>query len=338
MNMKRRMTTTCHSNINVGRLPITLTDVLNRVSEEDILAYYFNIYKIPILISSPLRKDTNPSFSIYYNNSGKIRCYDFGLNKSYGVFDLLMEYLKLDFYGVIERIWYDMCHLSVTTSKRISRKKIKTSNVKLEVKTRNFQDYDLAFWNSFGINQEWLRFGRIFAISDIILTKNNVVTYIPADKYAYVYVEFKDNIQSLKIYQPFNKRYKWMSDGDSSIWNLWTQLPERGEKLIITSSLKDALCLWANLNIPSCCLQSEIAIPKKKVIDQLKLRFAQIYILYDNDYNKLENTGQIRALELSQKYNLINLCIDDWYQAKDPSDFYQKYGRITFQKYFQNLV
>ncbi len=312
--------------------------MLNRVSEEDILAYYFNIYKIPTLISSPLRKDTNPSFSIYYNNSGKIRCYDFGLTKSYGVFDLLMEYLKLDFQSVIERIWYDMCHLSVTTSKKISRKKIKTSNVKLEVKTRNFQDYDLTFWNSFGINQEWLRFGRIFAISDIILTKNNVVTYIPADKYAYVYVEFKDNIQSLKIYQPFNKRYKWMSDGDSSIWNLWTQLPERGEKLIITSSLKDALCLWANLNIPSCCLQSEIAIPKKKVIDQLKLRFAQIYILYDNDYNKLENVGQIRALELSQKYNLTNLCIDDWYQVKDPSDFYQKYGRITFQKYFQSLV
>lgn len=329
----------CLSNISIGKVPIELSDILKIVSEEDILAYYFNIYKLPTLISSPLREDKNPSFSIYINRHNHVRCYDFGTQQRYGVFDLLMEYFHLTFSQVLERVWYDMCHIYIHTPKKtIKKQTYKHSPLKLEVKTRSFKDYDLQFWNKYGISQEWLRFGRIFAISDIILNKNGLKSCIPADKYAYVYVEFKDNIQSLKIYQPYNKTYKWMSDGNSSVWNLWTQLPEKGEKLIITSSLKDALCLWSNLGIPSCCLQSEIAIPKKQVINQLKLRFDNIYILYDNDYDKSVNTGQNRANMLCDKYQLYNICIDKKYEVKDPSDFYKKYGRKLFVKYFYKLL
>ena len=53
---------------------------------------------------------------------------------------------------------------------------------------------------------------------------------IPAEKYAYVFVEFKDNVESLKIYQPFSEFYKWRNKHDSSVWDLWEQLPETGEK------------------------------------------------------------------------------------------------------------
>lgn len=311
---------------------------MNIVSEDDILAYYFHIYKLPILISSPLRKDTNPSFSIYSGKNGKIRCYDFGLQKSYGLFDVLMEYFHMDFSQLLSKIWEDMCCISTKLPpSQISTKQNK-QHVKLEVCTRNFRDYDIQFWNSFGISIEWLRFGRVFAISDIVLNKNDQIMQFTADKYAYVYVEFKDKIQSLKIYQPFNQKFKWMSDGNDSIWNLWTQLPESGEKLIITSSLKDALCLWANLGIPSCCLQSETATPKKHIIEQLKTRFKRVFLLYDNDYIKPVNVGQNKAIQLAEKYDLQNLCIHSKYEVKDPSDFYKKYGRKKFIHYFINLL
>lgn len=333
------MTCRSDSKIPIGKIPIKLSDILNRVSEEDILAYYFNVYKLPVLISSPLRKDQNPSFSIYIDKHNHVRCYDFGIKRGYGVFDLLMEYLHLTFSQTLERIWCDMCHISVKTPVKNRQLKVqKTRVIKLEVKTRNFQNHDLEFWSGFGISQPWLRFGRVFAISDIIFIRNNKTDYIAADKYAYVFVEFKDNIQSLKIYQPYNKQYKWMSDGNSSIWNLWTQLPEKADKLIITSSLKDALCLWANLGIPSCCLQSEMTIPKRQVMEQLKLRFNNIYILYDNDCRKPVNTGQIQAQTISETYDLHNVCIEEKYSVKDPSDFYKKYGRIAFLNYFNNLI
>jgi hypothetical protein len=76
-----------------------------------------------------------------------------------------------------------------------------------------------------------------------------------------------------------NKRYKWLSDGNSSIWSLWSQLPDYGDKLIITSSVKDALCLWANIHVPSCSMQSETTVPKPQIIEQLKRRFKHIYVL-----------------------------------------------------------
>ena len=331
--------TTCLSNkISVGQPPITLSDVNKIVSEEDILAYYFHIYRLPTLISSPLRKDVNPSFSIYFAKNGRIRCYDFGLQKSYGLYDLLMEYFHIGFSELLHKIWHDMCHITTRMETSVVSHKQQKPHTKLEVCTRNFRDYDLQFWNSFGINIEWLRFGRVFAISDIVINKNNTISQISADKYAYVYVEFKDNIQSLKIYQPYNTKFKWMSDGNDSIWNLWTQLPPTGDKLIITSSLKDALCLWANIGIPSCCLQSEIATPKKHIIEQLKTRFKKVFILYDNDFQKEINVGQKRAVKIAEEYNLHNICIDSEYGVKDPSDFYKKYGKQKFRKTFLHLT
>lgn len=323
-----------HSNINAGKPSITLDNILKIVSEEDILAYYFHIYKLPALINSPLRTDKNPSFSIYLTGSNTVRCWDFGLKKGYGIFDLMMEYFHTDFNSILDKVWNDMCHIQTNIPVRRRVVYNHSKNVKFEVCTRPFRDYDLEFWKEFGITQQWLRFGRIFAISDIIKICDNSKTNIPADKYAYVYVEFKDNVQSLKIYQPFNKRYKWLSDGNSSVWSLWSQLPEKGDKLIITSSLKDALCLWSNLHIPSCSMQSEITIPKPHIIKQLKNRFNKIYILFDNDYEKIENIGQAHALELAQQYDLINVCIDSKWKVKDPSDFYKKHGKNQFIKYF----
>lgn len=325
--------------INAGSLPITLDNILKIVSEDDILAYYFHIYKLPTLINSPLREDKNPSFSIYKTNNNGIRCFDFGLKRSYGLYDLLMEYFHLDFRALLDKIWRDMCRMQTsfdTINRPITRQT--SQDIKFEVCTRPFRDYDLEFWKSFGITQQWLRFGRVFAISDIIKKCDDQQINLRADKYAYVYVEFKDDIQSLKIYQPFNKRYKWLSDGNSSIWSLWSQLPDYGDKLIITSSVKDALCLWANIHVPSCSMQSEITIPKPQIVEQLKRRFKHIYILFDNDFDKLSNTGQIRAIQLANKYGFTNVCIDSEWKVKDPSDFYKTHGRTTFFNYFYGKI
>lgn len=324
-----------------GRPSISITDITNVVGDEDILAYYFQIYKIPCLINSPLRKDSNPSFSIYYNKNNKLVFHDFGTNESGGIFDMVMKKFNISYADMLYRIYDDMCVLRNSQSIPIIKpKRHKVNNIlKLQVRTRSWTNYDLDYWNSYGISQEWLRFGRVFPISDIFIQKNNTTSFnLPADKYAYCFVEFKDDKQSLKIYQPFNLQYKWMNDGDNSIWNLWSQLPPNGDKLIITSSLKDALCLWANLRIPSCCLQSEHTIPKKHVMEQLKNRFDKIYVFYDNDCTKLQNTGQINAKKLVDKYQLINICIDDWYECKDPSDLYKKYGKKQFQKIINKKI
>lgn len=319
----------CHSKPSVS-----LGDIYSRVTDEDLLSYYFNIRHIPCILNSPLREDHNPSFVIYYNKSGKLVFFDFGTKEYGGMIDLISKYFHLSFKDTICKIYLELNHIVLpTTNKKTFHVKklfLQHSTMKIEVKARELQQYDLDYWNQYGINKEWLNFGNIYPISDIFIEKENETFTIPAEKYAYAYVEFKDGKQTIKVYQPFSKNFKWMSNHDASVWDLWQQLPQTGDKLIITSSRKDALCLWANLNIPACCLQGESHIPKDHVIQQLIDRFKQVYIFYDNDKDKNQNVGQLNAQKLIEKYNLINIKIEDEYNCKDPSDLYKKYGKEKF--------
>ena len=66
--------------IKVGNSSVCLEDVLRRVSEVDILSYYFGITEIPCVIHSPLREDKTPSFGFYTSNRRKIHWIDYATN------------------------------------------------------------------------------------------------------------------------------------------------------------------------------------------------------------------------------------------------------------------
>lgn len=329
-----------------GRPSIALEDILSVVSEFDILAHYINITKIPCVIQSPLRLDSKPSFGLYSPDGSKIQFRDFMSGETGGTFDLLSKLWNVPFIDVISII-YDNLPEFVEKNARIQKyqksgeKKVTFSkDIDLKCKIRNWQDWDIKFWNQYGISTEWLEFGKIYPISHIFIIDvvDNETKVIPAEKYAYVFVEFKDGVESLKIYQPFSEFYKWRNKHDSSVWDLWEQLPETGENLIITSSRKDALCLWANTKIPSVSLQSETYLPKKHVVDELKSRFKNIYVLYDNDWKKEKNTGRDNGMLLAKTFGLIYLEIPKEADEKDPSDIYKRYGKHTLVKMVETLI
>ena len=119
---------------------------------------------------------------------------------------------------------------------------------------------------------------------------------------------------------------------------MWQQLPKFGDNLIITSSRKDALCIWENSGIPSCSLQAESYLPKKHVIQELKDRFKNIYVLYDNDFDKEKNYGDIYGEELSKQFELIKLKLPDELKVKDTSDLCKTYGRKKVKEIINNLI
>ena len=143
---------------------------------------------------------------------------------------------------------------------------------------------------------------------------------------------------SLKIYQPYSTNFKWMSKHDASVWDLWTKIPEKGDKLIITSSRKDALCLWANTGIPSLSLQGEGYIPKEKVINQLKDRYKKIYVFYDNDFKNEVNNGRNYGKAIADKFDLQQIEIPTEYKSKDPSDLYKNWGKEVFLNVINSLI
>jgi len=320
-------------------------DKVLTIPEIDILNFYLGINEIPCLINSPLRVDNNPSFGINTTDGIKLHFKDFSTQEAGGTFDLLMKYFQLSFNELLEKIYQDMSpgytqNGSFIVPHRTKGKISYNSNTELKCKTRDWKDYDIAYWESYGISLPWLQFGNVYPISHTIIHNIDTdQTYtFAAEKYAYVYVEFKDDVESLKTYQPFSQKRKWVNKHDSSVWDLWQQLPESGETLIITSSRKDALCIWENASIPACSLQAESYLPKEHVVEELKNRFTNVYILYDNDFDKKENWGEHLGAKMSEKYGLTQLHLPIELKAKDVSDLCKMYGRNTVNKTINLLI
>ncbi len=327
-----------------GYKSIDLDYILNNVGELNILSYYLGISNVPCLVNSPLRLDRNPSFSIYFSPvTGRIAYNDFGSQEHGGLMDILMKLWNKNLPEVLEKIYQDkdkipLNHPIVKNQVRRTSHKTYHSGIDLQCKVREWKSYDFEFWETFGISEKWLKFGDVYPISHIILTKDGQRYTIPAEKYAYVYVERKDNTVSLKIYQPFSKDFKWSNKHDSSVWDLWSKLPDKGENLIITSSRKDALCIWENTNIPSTGLQAESYLPKDHVVQQLKDRFKNIFILYDNDFSSEQNYGRILGKKISEHFNLKQIEIPDEYKSKDTSDLCKNHGRQQVKDVIFKLI
>lgn len=307
-----------------GKSSVCLEDILNITSEIDILAYYLGITQIPCLIKSPFREDKKPSFGLYSKDGKKVYFKDFANNESGSTFDLLGKLWECNYTTVLDKIYKDLSkgnkgqgkYIYNIPNKKSSYKYTPTSS--LECKVREWRSYDIEYWNSFGISLEWLRYAEVYPISHKIIKKDNQTFIYGADKYAYAFVEHKDNKTTLKIYQPFNKNgYKWSNKHDSSVISLWTKIPKRGKNLCICSSLKDALCLWANVGIPSIAVQGEGYSISDTAIKQLKERYENIYILFDNDEVGLKD-GEKLAKETGFQ-NIILPFIND---SKDVSDLY----------------
>lgn len=306
-------------------------------SDFDIAHKYLGITCVPEVINSPLRQDNNPSLGLFINNrTNSLWFKDFGSGEKGSLYDLLAKMWNVSKDKVYDRILEDMPAPALIRKHGV--KVYRKSAGKVEVRVREWRDYDIAYWDSYGISLPWLKFGEIYPISHIILTKNGHSYPIPAEKYAYVYVERKDGIVSFKIYQPYSKEYKWMSKHDSSVWDLWTKIPEKGDKLIITSSRKDALAIWSNTGIPALSLQGEGYIPKEHVVQQLKDRYNKVYVLYDNDFQSEENHGRMYGKMIAERFNVTQIEIPEKWKSKDPSDLVKNHGRGVLRRVIYELV
>lgn len=306
-------------------------------SDFDIAHKYLGITCVPEVINSPLRQDNNPSLRLFINNrTNSLWFKDFGSGEKGSLYDLLARMWNVSKDKVYDRILEDMPAPALIRKHRV--KVYRKSAGKVEVRVREWRDYDIAYWDSYGISLPWLKFGEIYPISHIIITKNGHSYPIPAEKYAYVYVERKDGIVSFKIYQPYSKEYKWMSKHDSSVWDLWTKIPEKGDKLIITSSRKDALAIWSNTGIPALSLQGEGYIPKEHVVQQLKDRYNKVYVLYDNDFQSEENHGRMYGKMIAERFNVTQIEIPEKWESKDPSDLVKNHGREVLREVIYELV
>ena len=322
--------------ISSGKSSFTLDDVLRVASEAQIVSYYLGIQKVPCIINSPLRQDRHPSFGLYSPNGTEINYIDFSTRDSGTIFTLLKNMWNLDYPEVFKRICQDFSKFNskatvIKSSKCNVTSQGSSSNIDMKCKVREWKDYDLEYWASYGITLPWLKYANVYPISHKIIVKDGKEFVFGADKYAYAYVEFKEGKTTLKIYQPFNKRgFKWANKHDRSVISLWTKVPKTGDKIVVCSSLKDALCLWANTSIPAIAIQGEGYGISNTAINELKRRYKEVYILLDND-----EAGLRDGEKLSASTGFINLVLPNINGAKDVSDLYKS---LENKKRFKNII
>ena len=295
-----------------------------QIREADIASYYLGVQSIPCLISSPLRPDRRPSFCLFSNNGEEVGFIDYSTKEHGSIIDLLMRLWNCSYLEAKRKIANDMgdIRLDVSVGRSTSARKtpIRTSSgIDLKCKVREWEEHDIDYWNSYGISLEWLRYADVYPISHKIVVIDGKSIVYKADKYAYAYVEFKEGRTTLKIYQPFNDRgYKWSNRHDRSVISLWTKVPDKGSKICICSSMKDALCLWANTGIPAVAIQGEGYGISDTAVNELKRRFKKIYICLDNDKAGIED-----AKSLASKTGFINVVLPVFDGGKDISDLYK---------------
>lgn len=320
---------------------VTENDLFEIISEFDIFDNYIEDMYVNSIMKSPLRKDDNPSFNVFWSNKyQKLMFKDFGTGDRGGCITLLMRMFNISYKEALEQVVIDFGledKFITTASKKVKKavindkdriKNIIKKSVDIQVKARVWNSNDAKYWNQYGISKATLKKFRVFPIKYIFINRE----VYKAEKYAYAYMEKKDNVIRFKIYQPYSLKMKWIGNLIEGTLSGFSQLNKSGNLLIIASSLKDGMCLH-DLGIKDIISpQTENYIFKEHIVSDLKRRFKNIVLFYDND-----EAGIVAAKKISELYDIkyINTGSDEY---KDPSDYYCKFGKKETIKMIKKLL
>jgi len=303
--------------------------ILSKISEYQIFKYFCpNFKNLGVKFLSDLRPDRTPTVSIALINN-RLYYKDFGFPEhSFDCFSYVGFKYNIDFLRVLTLIdsTFGFGLSSSSNSTKIFKiPKNKTITVAhkhtvISVKIREWEKRDAEFWKQFEIPKQILCKFDVLPISHYWINETRFTCHTISYRY-----KFKDGY---KIYSPNETDYKWRSNVGMGSLQGYNQLPEIGEIVFLTSSLKDVMCLEV-LGYPSFALQSEMLMPSEEIIQNLKKRFKKVIVFYDNDYLKENNPGQTMAKKICDKYKIENIFIPDRYREKDISDLIKTYDLQT---------
>ena len=317
------------------------TDViLSKITEYDIFVYYCPNFKvIGKKFISDIRNDSSPTVYITMYN-GKLLYKDFGNSEhTFDCFNYIKYKYNCSFMEALTIIDHDfnLKLSSIVQDKKFTMgtiaykhkdmPKISKKDVIIRKKSRSWNKDDIHFWSKYFITKKILTKFYVEPISYFWINEARFT----CKSISYIFI-FKNRY---KVYSPYDNTVKWLSNTNKTDIQGFNQLPETGERLIITSSLKDVMCLYA-AGYNAIAMQSEMQIPDEKLINKLKQRFKVLNVLYDNDFQKENNPGQTIAIKICTLYNLTNICIPEKFEAKDPSDLVSKMGDFNELKNILN--
>lgn len=304
--------------------------ILSRIREIDIFSYYCPSFKeLGVKFCSELREDNSPSVSIVIWQN-KLLYKDFGHPEhTFDCFSYVMKKYNCKFYDALriidndfglnlsafkDTIGFSMGAPAVRTSAKVEQKKV----VIIKKRRRKWMKRDAEFWSKFFIKKQTLIKFDVCPITHYWINEKRFSCEL-----SYAYRVGK----KYKIYSPYED-IKWISNTTSKHVQGYSQLPEKHYICVVTSSLKDVMCLY-EIGIPAIALQSEMQMPDKALVHELQERFDIVALFYDNDFENVNNPGQAMANKIIREFpNFVNIVLPEQYGVKDLSDYIAKYQSV----------
>uniref|UniRef100_A0AAU8BA84 Polymerase/primase n=1 Tax=Dulem virus 42 TaxID=3145760 RepID=A0AAU8BA84_9CAUD len=307
-----------------------LQDLISQLTDYDIFSYYMGDFIVGKLYNSPLRHDDKiPSFAVFKGRQGNLMFKDHGSGISGNAITFIKEYKHISSNSELEKELLRIIKTTAPKSTRTSTKEYKSySTTDIGVVRQDFTDIDKQYWGKYNISISTLQKFDVFSIKYFLC--NKIVSGIYKDEQPMYAYKVNDKF---KIYRPLNSKYtKWRTNLTTSDIQGYKQLPENGNLLIITKSLKDVMVLY-ELGYSAISPSSETSFIPDDILISLQDRFKHILILFDRD-----KAGMKKAREFSKKYKLDAFFVNKKFAAKDISDAIDRNDTETVKQWLSNTL
>lgn len=306
-------------------------NIFIKITGFDIFKYYVtNFKKLDVSFCSELRADKHPGVRIR-QNKGNWLYKDFSFEEhTFSPIGYVMAKYVIGYGDALRKINNDF-RLNLGAAPMFKTKevpiihnreeieKLEFSETELKIVSTPFKNKHLVYYAEQGIYKPVLDFYNVKALEGYFLSKEGTRKYIKISKtttaFAYCYGNYK-----YKILQPHSD-FKWITNANKNVIQGWNQLPLIGDLCIITSSLKDVM-LFYTYGYAACAPGSEMGFIPEDKLEELKRRFKEVLIFFDND-----SPGITSAAKYAAKYALQYTYVPEEYPEKDITDFYKKYKK-----------
>lgn len=308
---------------SINQFDITLDNILQRTTEYDIYQKYLGKFTVGTVYNCPYRKDKNPSFAIFKARNNNLLFKDFATGECGGIIKFVSKMTGLTNYNnILQRITQDL-QLKNDSKPKVHRE-ILSYETNIGIVRQPFTKSDIEYWSQFAITKKTLQLYNVFSIKYYL--SNGIVKLIYHDSCPMYAYKVDDKF---KIYRPYaaDKRSKWRNNLTENNIQGYAQLPEKGDLLIITKSMKDVMCLY-EMGFTAIASSSESTFIPERLLEILKKRFKRIIILYDRDV-----PGVRQSRNISLKTGLEAILVNKRFLSKDISDAVKTWGKTKIKNW-----
>lgn len=313
-----------------------ITD-LRQVPTEWIFEFYANLTEKlagqDVKIHSLFVKENTPSFCIYYNSLKGYKFKDFSSGKNGDAIQFVVDFFNLSNRGAAAAKIMEDYSEYIANNEAVIVNSVPESRYQVsDYEIRHWNNLDQDFWTSYKISSKLLSKYNVQPLKFFTLSKldNNGDYKELKFENQYTYGYFKEDGTLYKIYQPKNKKSKFIKIKDYIQGS--EQLTFTSKYLIITSSLKDMMAFetLGIKNVECIAPDSENSFIPVAEMQKLKSRYFKIIVIFDNDEAGIEAAGRYAA-KYETEYLIFPL-------AKDIADSVKEHGVVkTRDTMFQLL-